>query len=1517
MAEITDLMNTQTGGEGETVQIQTQENMSPEQFDVNIKSQVQEAPIEPPVQRQITEPEFQPVQPSVFTEQQIFENQPPIPANIQEGAPTEMESEEPLDIPEPVLDVPPFGFESYAEYKNQNPDLPDEFFVENPLSQVNFDLKKSGTEEVINFYDENKEKGKGLFGKVKDIFKKEDPEGNKTIKFEGGKLDIQSGDNINKDAFINAGGDISLFNMVDKSSITKEPSKEEDLTDLVDEQSVLGKFNQLSTELQDVKEKIKVARKEGDKNIIQSLKEQRNELKKTLSTLEKEPEYKEQKETYKKNIKEGQSKGLCMDVNSSNYLLPGPCRYDKSGTDKVVYDYTFHPSNYLVSNPMSLNVSNDVFRERLKNGVSDQKLNVYLYKMFVKPSDLHYYGYKEGGDISEKEAAQSHVKNVIYDNGFSYEELKRMDEHFRRSANWARGNGGKENGKLKAALFPYFGKLPEVTVEVKDANGRIRNVTLFKGIQEDDNQKNSNKNGFGTSPWDKSSFQYKQYEIKSNSVPYWVPNNVINVWKKQVKGFSEDVLKQQQLLARKKDKNGEPYLKSNKGVFGVGVTGVIDDATKDAQKRFDADWKSSISRKKSKQLIEDVSGGFAAKGSDIGEEYDIERDNPIYKFNKTGKSVASYGGVPISKIPLKLFKNTSDAISWANANLSDNRKDVSFTDSDVNLLEMNQNDFKSYIDKLSIGVKVEKTGGVFDWDSVTIYPPKGSIATPLEIDLGEDNFSLNKAQLKRLSDYLNNVQVSPRSKFIEDYTAANDPTNYVSNQINKQTALNNEFYFSGKTDDGLVNITSEEGKSKLNNYTQVIKQEQADLAKTNSILENKIKTYNSSVQPFIKKFQDTQAETNTQIGLIDKQLNTLEADYNSDKISYEEFDAKSKELNNKMSSLQSNLYNSYTEMQNAVGGNKEVLNQINQDYSDIQERNANLKNISDNIDELAGIQLSLIKSDYKGPKTIVGSVAAGVWKGFLQPYITSVSAASDLLIQAGVYPEGMTKEEALKMNNDFKSDFLYGELSENLLDSMGAFKSKSYAESEDFITQALSGVAESVGTQLNPLVMAFKGTPLAPVAQFMGFASLSYNNIEQEILNNPELKELPEYQKKLIAIPYAMGMGLVENLGYGKLLRGEKSSVTQKLMTGIINTALKKLPKNATLESIESVIKGDIKATLPKLLRATHSGGMVEFETEMLQEGFDIGFTELADTLLEKDAFNTGKTMEDYMKQIVKSGAAGYIGGAALGGTMRSIERLQTGNIKTIDPDDYNFFKAVASDPNLKELYSESVANKFISGEITKEQAEKQMLDFENLAAIDKKISDQITGEDRVSMVDLMLRKQEIQERMKELDESQKNLSNPELDAINTEINNIVVKTESKIKEEQEYDKQDEQGISSEVGEGQEPIETEPVTEPSQEEVSSGGMVQEEQTEVTPTEEVTTEETITPTAELTTEAPVTNEFDELADINKMTSPAKKNKAMKAFNEKYGEKATRISEIDSKFTSIVSKLESQNIIKKKC
>jgi hypothetical protein len=359
-----------------------------------------------------------------------------------------------------------------------------------------------------------------------------------------------------------------------------------------------------------------------------------------------------------------------------------------------------------------------------------------------------------------------------------------------------------------------------------------------------------------------------------------------------------------------------------------------------------------------------------------------------------------------------------------------------------------------------------------------------------------------------------------------------------------------------------------------------------------------------------------------------------------------------------------------------------------------------------------------------------------------------------------------------------------------------------------------------------------KGSSLAPVASFMGFASMSYNNMEQEILNDPKLKDLPEYQKKLMTIPYAIGMGAVEKLFYGKLLRGEKSAITQKVMTGIINQSLKALPKNASLEAIEAAIKGDIKGNLPRLLRAIHTAGVVGAEEEMIQAGYELGLQKTANLLLGFDAFNTGKTMEDYMKTIVTNGAMGYLGGGIMGGTLRTVELVKTGKLDILNPQDYAFFKAVSSDDKLKTLFSEKVANDFIAGKIDKAQAEQTMLNFENLAALDRKISDEITDEDRVKMVNLMLQKQKIQQRMSELDESQKAIPNPALEIIDKQIGEIVTRTETKVKEQQQYDQENETGIPSEIREGQEPITTQPVEGASDQATPTSGVVQEEQAEL-------------------------------------------------------------------------------------
>ena len=1529
MATNNDLMNTQTGGEGETVQIQTQEQITPEQFDVNIKAQDTpidseqqnipiEPPVQPPVQREITEQEVVGASPSEFVEaQETFTEEPPsLPESEQTIAPSVIVDEDPDFYPyipeETVEEESPFyPFETESETLKKS--------FENTKEQINQDLTNTGLKPVIDIYKENEEQGNGIFGKIKKIFKKDEDKKDK-VTYEGTTFDVESGDEVDVNELSDLGYDVNALSQ----KTTIDPSKrldeqeikeEEDLTDIIDKESIIGKTNELLAKEQEIRNRIKTSQGES----LKSLRSELKSVKKTLNELKKSGDYKEEKDIYKEKAL---AKGA-LDPYYYNPKTPSISGVEKE--EKRTWD------NFVVKNPLSKDISNSIFSNRVGKEMNEEEANLILRRLFVHPSRKAYFG-----DASKA------AKMAIYgldDDGkkihkaLTYEEVLNIDRTFRTIANWAQSNNGVSNegkykGRFKAGLFPTYGFLPETTVEVFDKNGNLRKVTLFSGIYENSSQNELVKNGYGVS---ETLEEGKAFDIPSTRRAYYVPNSMIKSWEKTLgsKGFKAETFKQQQRLARLKDANGQPYLQSDKGMFGAGVTGFMDKETYDAQKRLEADVK--IERDKSNKK------GFVKGEVKVTEESRFGEGkmtdfNPIEEWRtKNVKPDFSYGKFKMKDIPLELMRNTSDAIAWAKSNLP-GAKEMEFTN--PNIFEQDQDNFKKYIDGLGfkgISVKPLGTWYVGDLDYVRL-DGKGK---SLIIDLNEGSDDLNAQQLKRLTDWIKVSQDDPQSDFIKDFTSVFDKDYAIPKLVAEKTALGEKFTVSFQTQAGKeITITNKNGQLDAQEYFNELEFQQAYYTEIKSGIEENTKTYSKEVQPFIDKFKNIQEQSDKSILELEKQISDLEYKHNRNEIEDKDFASQFEALQNKVLAVNENLINGYKELQSSLGNNKPLLDQINKDNEELQTANSKLNIISDETDELAGMEMARIMADNTGPRTVVGNITAAVSSGFMKPFIATVSAASDLLIQAGLYPKGMTKDEAIKQNNEWKTEFLYGELTDAMEKSFGTYMSPGYQERLSMPGEAIYGAIESIGTQSNPLVALLSKTPLAPVASMMGYASQSYTEIEEYILKSPDLKNIPEYQKKLIAIPYAMVMAAIDKYAYGKIAAG-KSSITQRLMVGIVNKALEKLPKNATLETIEAVIKGDVKSNIGKFILALNRAGITEFETEGIQAAtLDVGFKELWDNVLNKDAFNTGDVFGDYVETIIKSAASGYIGGAALGGAGRTVEFLGTGNINMINPEDYNFFKVVADDPQLKELYASKVANRFGRGEIDKVQAEKMMLDFENLVALDKKVLDDITGEDRLEMVKLMIEKQKIQERIKELDESQRKLPNYKLESVNKKIEEIVARTEERINKQQEYDKENEQRISSEIGEGQESIETQPITETSQEEVSPSGMVQEEQTEVTPTEEITTEETITPTGEVTTETEitpteevvkpetvtettVTNEFDELAEINKMTSPTKKNKAMKAFNEKYGEKAARISEIDSKFTSIVSKLESKELIKKKC
>ena len=1598
MAVNENLMNTQTGGEGETVQIQTQEPVTPEQFDVNIKAQetpAEETPVEPPVQRQMTEPEVISAESTGgIADQEAFQGEVPALPGIEPTMPPSEEIEEDLEFApyespvdsEEDQDLPfseyedPFSFDSsFKNFKTAKEDIDNQF-------------KNSELGDLISRAEEDEQKNNTFLGKAKDFFKK------KQDTYEGVTSPVDDGDEVPDEELAKLGEKLEKNPSVDPSKnlteqgLVPEEVKDEDLTDIIDKESVIGQVNTLISEQEQLKAKIKNAQGETLKTLRGQLKSVRQNIKQ----LKQGSDLKEEKDTYKEKAL---SKGyLPADFYSSQ---------KESTLGNIMPTESKAKNNFSVKKPLAQSVSDSIFGSRIKSGdMSSMDANNILYGLFVSPSKKAYYG---DPSVATKMAIYG-----VDDEGkkthkaLTYEEVLNIDRTFRSVANWAKENGGKtSDGKYRASLFPAFGNLPTTTVEVFDKNKTLRKVTLFEGIYDSDEERKAVKNGYGSQAAFKGE---KDILITPTKRDYFVPDAVIKGWEKNLKdkGFRSSVFKQQQRLARLKDEEGKPYLQSEKGLFGVGITGFMDEATAEAQKRLDDDIRFERSKKGTV-----VKGDIKLKtGSDFGLKSVISFNSP----EEWKKSGLTYGKYNVKNIPVELMRSTPDAIAWANNHLATG-KEVNFEN--PNVFEQGQDNFKKYIDGLGLnGVTVKPLGAwyVGDFDYVRLDGNGGSLI----IDLNEGDNKLNTEQLKRLNDWVKVAQDDPRSEFIEHFTNSFDKDYAVSKRINKESGLGNKFTLSFQNQAGkTIDITNKDGQLETQNYLNEIEFQNAYNQEIKENAESKLKSYNESVRPAVSKFKSIQDQSEISINALEKELNEFDNRLKTNQISQEDFTTKANEINNKIVSIQDNLLKSYDELQGSVGNNKPLLDQINKDFNEVETANINLSIISQDIKDLAAIETARVMADNTGPRTTVGHIAGAISSGYMKPFIATVSAASDVLISLGVHPEGMTKEEAFKMNNDWKTDFLYGELSNALKSSLGMKMSKGYESRLSFPGQAVYGAIESVGTQANPFVRILKGTPLQGAASTLGFASQSYTQIEEEILKNPELKDLPEYQKKLIAIPYAMGMSLIDKWGYGKLTGG-KSSMTQKVMVSVINQALKRVPKNATLETIEAVIKGDIKSNAAKFVLATNRAAISEFETEGIQAAaFDVGLKELSDNMLGLDAFNKGSTFDDYVKLVLKNAAMGYIGGAALGGAMRSVEFAGKKRIDMINPEDYDFFKIVANDSELKKTFAAELANKFSKREISKQEFEDAMINLEELNALDKKVSDTITGKDRLKMVDLLYKKQQIQERMKGLDESQQSLPDEEYDKVNKEIESIVNSTAERIKKQQEYDKEDEQRVSSEVGEEQESIETQPIVEASQEEVSPGGMVQEEQTEVTPTEEITTTEevetepektttteTITgilttgqtqvesdligqdvstgkqrttediqtgetvskfeegrnPTKgkvvnveadprnknierliledgtvlnrnkntgaitlnnqvkatapETTVTATTTNEFDELAGINSM-SPAKKVKAMKAFNEKYGDKAERITKIDSKFTSIVNKLVSNNVVKKKC
>ena len=281
-----------------------------------------------------------------------------------------------------------------------------------------------------------------------------------------------------------------------------------------------------------------------------------------------------------------------------------------------------------------------------------------------------------------------------------------------------------------------------------------------------------------------------------------------------------------------------------------------------------------------------------------------------------------------------------------------------------------------------------------------------------------------------------------------------------------------------------------------------------------------------------------------------------------------------------------------------------------------------------------------------------------------------------------------------------------------------------------FVGQALVGVAASLPSMLTRAIPI-----VGQVAAFGSMANMSYNAINEEMLNDTDFETTSEADRALVAVPYSLVMGYLENVGLKNMTAG-KSAVLGKYMLGQF---AKIVPKKLGREALENIVNKEVKSLVGKGVLKVVSGGFAEAETGALQTLVaDIGIKKAYNSiraaytgedlkeLTGGEAFGTPKTFMEGMSAIGEGALAEAIGGVAMSTVMVGAQGLINGKISLYNEEDLKFFEDFSSDQEFKKIIVSNLKTEMLNGTITKGEAQSALNDIDLVEGVFNSIDENL-----------------------------------------------------------------------------------------------------------------------------------------------------------------------------------------------
>ncbi len=398
-------------------------------------------------------------------------------------------------------------------------------------------------------------------------------------------------------------------------------------------------------------------------------------------------------------------------------------------------------------------------------------------------------------------------------------------------------------------------------------------------------------------------------------------------------------------------------------------------------------------------------------------------------------------------------------------------------------------------------------------------------------------------------------------------------------------------------------------------------------------------------------------------------------------------------------------------------------------------------------------------------------------------------------------------------------------LRQGLIEAFGSTGTTTeYMQSKDrgFIEKALVGVAESLPAMF---------TPGGAAARFSTLAAQAYSSIEDEMLNDKDFETSTALERSVVAVPYAMGMGALENLGVSVML--SKNPVAKSLITRSIVGAVGKVGGDATKEVFENILSKEIKSNMAKFGIKVVGGTLAEAETGALQSlALDIGWKgvankianaydgKLAQELTDGEYFDTPDSFKEGAMQVLEDAAAEAIGGFVMTTVGTSAQGLINGRLSLYDEKDAEFLKSMTTDPEIKKMFIAKLKTDLLNGKITKSEAESQLQAVNEVSGIFNSTPENITGKDLNDSVQLIIERKALEKEIEGKDENLVAAQKARIAEINNQLKTI---SENAVQKQAagEVPVQPGTEVSGEVAEGKPQAEPQVVAEEGKKEVDS------------------------------------------------------------------------------------------------